>query len=642
MFIVSVTIFCTDATGQSVHTVSGYIREKGSRELLIGVNIYAPFLEKGTVSNRYGFYSLPLPAGTYELIYSYVGYHIVREKIILDKDIELDIFLEPSVELEGVEIKADRYEKVTEMVQMSVLELPVSQVNDIPALLGEKDVFKALQLMPGVQSGSEGSSGLYVRGGGPDQNLIILDDATVYNANHLFGFFSLFNGDALKSIELIKGGFPARYGGRLSSVVEMNMKDGNKEDFKGEAGIGLISSRLTLEGPLKSGVSSFLFSGRRTYIDVLTRPLMPEDEKLGYYFYDLNAKLNYDFSKKDKLYLSGYFGKDKFGYVDRYGNEEDEAGLFWENATASLRWNHLFNNRLFSNASFIFSNYRLNIYEDSKYEDYRYSLDYTSSIRDFSFKYDLEFHPASGHTIRGGFLTTYHRFRPSAVVIKESEDNGLDNFESRVNDINTLESGLYVEDEVKIQRKCLSMAGLRLSHFVEDNKQYLGLEPRLAASYRLMPDLALKASYALMNQYVHLLSNTGLGLPTDLWVPSTDNVKPQRSQQIAAGLAKDLTKQNLAITIEGYYKKMDDIIGYKEGATFLLIEDPTGAEAFTWEDNITSGQGWAYGMEFLVQRKTGKLTGWVGYTLSWTQLQFDEINFGKNTLQSMTAGTMCL
>jgi hypothetical protein len=618
-------IITIQAQAQS-HVLSGYVSEAGSKELLIGVNVYVPALKKGTTTNRYGFYSLTLPAGEHRIIYSFVGYAAQEARIELDKELIHNVSLKPSVELEGVEVRADRVEKISEMVQMSTIELPVSQVKDIPALLGEKDVFKALQLMPGVQSGTEGTSGLYVRGGGPDQNLIILDDATVYNANHLFGFFSLFNGDAIKSIELIKGGFPARYGGRLSSVVDMNMKDGNKETLRGAAGIGLISSRLVLEGPIKKDTASFLISGRRTYIDALTRPFQPKDTKVGYYFYDFTTKLNWDFGTRDKLYLSAYFGRDKFSFWDRYGYSETEGGLYWENATATLRWNHLFSSRIFGNTSLIYSNYDMNIYEEDKYKDSFWEMRYRSGIRDISLKHDLDFFVSPDHRIRAGFQTTLHRFSPSAFVLNDSYAN---EYTEKINDIYTVESGLYIEDEARIGQHLLLNAGMRLSHFSHKTKTSLRPEPRLSVAYKIREDLSAKASYAMMNQYVHLLSNTGIGLPTDLWVPSTETTGPQKSTQVAAGLAKDLLSQGLGISLEGYYKLSEDILGYKEGASFLLIDDPSDADDFSWEENVTAGKSWSYGIELLLQKKQGQFSGWIGYTLSWTWMQFDELNFGQ-------------
>lgn len=626
-----VTLFVLALTGtiaaQDKTTISGRITEKGSGETLIGVNVYIPSLKTGTVSNAYGFYSITFMSDTAtEVVFTYVGFTAQSVSVPPGSTLEIDVALQSSVDLQEVVIVDSAVGQISNQPQMSHFTMPVTYVKEIPALLGEKDVFKALQLLPGVQKGNEGSSGLYVRGGGPDQNLIILDDATVYNANHLFGFFSLFNGDALKSIELIKGGFPSRYGGRLSSVVEMNMKDGNREKLSGEGGIGIISSRLTLEGPIKKNVSSFLISGRRTYLDILARPLMnPDNGVFGYYFYDLNAKVNYELGKKDRIYLSGYFGRDKFYFKESgVDNEKFKAGLFWENSTATARWNHVYNNRLFSNLSAIFSNYRMKIYEEDEFQSGYFKLNYTSGIRDLSLKYDFSFYPNTDHTIRFGMLATWHRFKPSAVVY---EDSGLDEFTSEVSTIDALESGLYVEDEWKLSR-WMGNVGFRLAGFTVDSAMYVKPEPRVAIGFILNEVSSIKASWTMMNQSVHLLSNTGMGLPTDLWVPSTSTIKPQNAWQAALGYARDITS-GMAFTVEGYYKESRNVIGYREGASFLLIDDPSGAEQMSWEDNITSGRGWSYGAEVLLQKKTGKWTGWVGYTLSWTQLQFNELNSGE-------------
>ncbi|HAH59420.1 MAG TPA: TonB-dependent receptor [Bacteroidales bacterium] len=619
---------------QTRYTLSGYVREKGTHELLPGVNIYVPSLRNGTVTNNYGFYSLSLPEGTCEVIFSYIGYQTVSYQIVFDQNRDLEVNLSGSIALSEVTITAEEITRNSENSQMSMVVLPVQQIKNIPAFLGEKDVFKALQLMPGVQKGSEGSSGLYVRGGGPDQNLIILDDAPVYNASHLFGFFSIFNGDALKSIELTKGGFPARFGGRLSSVVEMTMKDGNKTKLSGEAGIGLISSRLLLEGPIIKEKASFIVSARRTYIDALIRPMMPRDEKFGYYFYDLNAKVNYDFGRKDKLYLSGYFGRDKFSIVDR-GNYYDEfnqnqysteAGLYWQNATSTIRWNHLFNNKVFANTSAIFSRYNLTIYDKEKDNSGTYSLKYYSGIRDFALKYDLEYHATPTYTLRTGIQTTQHRFTPSAVVEKDSQT--LENFDQKTI-YDSFESGLYAENQFNFGGKAQLNAGFRLSHFAVDGEYYLAPEPRMSFNFILSKGFSAKAAYAEMNQYIHLLSNTGIGLPTDLWVPSTTRVKPQNSRQLSAGLARDLNNPGLSVTLEGYYKWSKNILGYKPGASFLLIDDPSEARNFTWQDNVTAGKSLSYGAELLIHKKTGRFSGWIGYTLSWTKLKFDEINFGE-------------
>jgi hypothetical protein len=619
-------------TNTQKFTISGTVYEKGSGETLLGVVVMHEQLNIGTTTNAFGFYSITLPAGEVTLLYRYVGFNTQSITFQLDKNIRQDIHLENSATLSEVVISAEKQERISEESRMSTIEIPVDQIKDIPALLGEKDVLKAVQLLPGVQKGTEGNAGFYVRGGGPDQNLIILDDATVYNANHLFGFFSLFNGDALKSIELTKGGFPARYGGRLSSVLEMRMKDGNKEEFKGEAGIGLISSRLTLEGPVVKGKSSFLVSGRRTYLDILTRPLIAmassSGETGGYFFYDLNAKYNHVINDKNRLYVSGYFGKDKFYFRYSAGDTKSKGDFRWGNATATTRWNHIFNDKVFANTSVIFTHYQFGIGTNEKSKTDEYSLRFSSGIQDWSVKYDLDYVPNPNHYIRVGALLTYHRFRPSATVVKGTY---FDDIESKVNIIQSFENGIYAEDDWRINDALKINYGVRLSHYYVRGKHYMKPEPRISARYMLARDLSMKASYALMNQYVHLLSNTGIGLPTDLWVPATEQVGPQQSQQAALGLSKDLPNRNLLISLEGYYKHMDGIITYRDGASFMVLDfdDPDVDNTMKWQENITSGKGRSYGAELLLQRKRGKLSGWIGYTLSWTKHQFDDINFGK-------------
>ncbi|MGF7215838.1 hypothetical protein GGR92_001978 [Spirosoma lacussanchae] len=619
-------------------TVSGYVREAGSREALIGVNIYLPGSAIGTTTNTYGFYSLTLPAqDSIKLAFSFVGYEPLTRVVGLRQNSSLDVQLTPGQALSEVSVVASRTdERVSESAQMSRIDVPVSQIKKIPAFLGEKDVLRVLQLMPGVQKGSEGQTGIYVRGGGPDQNLIILDEATVYNANHLFGFFSVFNGDALKSVELTKGGFPARYGGRLSSVIDLNMKDGNRDKLHGEGGIGLISSRLTLDGPFtKNKKGSFLVSGRRTYLDVVAAPLIRAQSEgetnAGYYFYDFNAKANYEFSPKNKVYLSGYFGRDRFYARDT--GEGTDVGIGWGNATGTLRWNHLVNQKLFSNLSLIYSDYEFKISSDERgsSNNLNTSLRYSSGIRDLSAKLDFDYYPSPKHSVRFGTQTIFHRFTPSAVVVQNSL---IDQFTRNVEAIDAIESGLYAEDTWRPNERWRINGGLRLSLFAQGTANYLRPEPRLSASYQLRPGLSAKASYAIMNQYIHLLSNTGIGLPTDLWVPTTDRIAPQQSSQVAVGIANDFTDnfvlgKGFALTVEGYHKTMQNIINYREGASFLLIDDPTSAERVRWEDNVTAGRGWSYGAEVLLQRKTGRLSGWLGYTLSWTQWQFAELNAGK-------------
>ncbi|MDX5320440.1 MAG: TonB-dependent receptor [Bacteroidota bacterium] len=609
-------------------TISGFVKEKGSLEPLLGVNIYIPELHTGGVTNTYGFYSLTLPKGdSLTLIFSYVGYEALEAYVPMNKDLELMIELQTNRELSEVVVEAKKEVTTTEQAQMSKIDIPVYAIKNLPALFGEKDALKTIQLMPGVQSGSEGQSGLYVRGGGPDQNLIILDDATVYNAYHLFGFFSLFNGDAIRSIELTKGGFPARYGGRLSSVLDINMKEGSKETLKGEAGIGLISSRVTLEGPIAKGKSSFLVSGRRTYIDALIQPFVATaGYNAGYFFQDFTGKVNFDLGKKDRLFLSAYTGKDKFYYRDRNLGLDTRANMQWGNLTSTLRWNHVYNPKTFSNLSAIFSQYNLNIGFESKFDNEKFDMRFTSGIRDFTLKYDVDYMPNTRNTFKFGAISTYHTFTPNAVVIKESSSNlNIEDIER----VETFESGVYVQDDIRLSYKWRMLAGLRLSHFVVGSYQTLRPEPRFSTSYMLGKRTSIKGSFAEMNQYIHLLSNTGVGLPTDLWVPATERIKPQRSRQVAAGISHDIRRPELTVSLEGYYKRSYDIIAYREGASFLAVDDPFSGKKNSWENNVTTGNAEAYGMELLIEKKKGKFTGWVGYTLAWIWHDFNDLNNGK-------------
>ncbi|CAM4314620.1 Outer membrane receptor for ferrienterochelin and colicins [Zobellia nedashkovskayae] len=611
------------------YTISGYITESGSGENLLGVSVYVPELKLGTTTNDYGFFSLTLPEGNHEVVISYIGYGNEKRQLNLLEDKILSIALKPSAQnLEEVVVTADERIKESKVTQMSKVQINPADIQDIPALLGEKDVMKTLQLMPGIQGGSEGSSGFFVRGGTPDQNLIILDDAVVYNSNHLFGFFSVFNGDAIKSVEAFKGGFPARFGGRLSSVIKLDMKDGNKEKLSGKVNIGLISSSALLEGPINKGKTSFIASGRRTYADIMARPFIDSDKgnRSGYYFTDFNFKIHHIFSPKDKLYWSNYFGQDKFYdnsvYID---GKTDKSRLQWGNITSTLRWNHQFNNKLFSNTSLIFSNYKFKILFEEGFEDEKFQFKSSSGINDYTLKTDFDYYPNSKHTIRFGANATMHNFTPQRLLLKDEFSPDID----KEQELNSFEGAVYAEDDWKLTDKLSLSPGLRLSYFNYKDKHYINPEPRLALSYNMKPDFAFKASYSRMNQYIHLLSSSGIGLPTDLWVSSTDNIKPQTSQQFAVGIAKDFFDKDYSVTLEGYYKTLDDVIAYKEGASFLAIDNLESGKNTNWENNITSGQGWAYGAEILFRKQTGPFTGWLGYTLAWSERQFDELNLGK-------------
>ncbi|MDP5230719.1 MAG: TonB-dependent receptor [Cellulophaga sp.] len=634
---VSTEIFLFTVTNKSVtqtndqYTISGYVKESGSGENLFGVSIYVPELKLGATTNEYGFFSLSLPQGKHNILISYIGFTTQTQQIILNSNLELAIDLVPtSQSLDEVVVMADHKVKESKVTQMSSIRLNPNDVQDIPALLGEQDVLKTLQLLPGIQGGTEGSAGFFVRGGTPDQNLIVLDEAVVYNSNHLFGFFSVFNGDAIKSVEAFKGGFPARYGGRLSSVINIGMKDGNKEKMEGKINIGLISSSFVLEGPINKGKTSFIVSGRRTYADLLIQPFLPEDETGGYFFTDLNFKIHHIFSSKDKIYWSNYYGEDKFYAKFKDDTTNDRTNLGWGNITSTLRWNHQFNNKLFANTSLIFSNYKFEVkteYEDvlsdGSIDEYQFLT--SSGINDYSAKIDFDYYPNNNHSIKIGAIATRHNFVPQRVLIRDDFSGNVDTTQ----ELNSFEGGVYVEDDWRVTDKLNISTGFRTSFFNYDAENYVNFEPRLALAYTLKPDLAFKASFASMNQYIHLLSSSGIGLPTDLWVSSTDRVKPQRSTQFAIGIAKDFQEKDYSLTVESYYKKLDDVIAYKEGASFLALDNLESGESIDWEDNITAGQGWAYGGEILFRKQTGRLTGWLGYTLSWSERQFDELNLGN-------------
>ncbi|MDB5191973.1 MAG: hypothetical protein JWQ96_1536, partial [Segetibacter sp.] len=623
-----VLVCCLQSLAQK-HTISGYVSDKKTGERLRGASVYLSDKNLGTTSNNFGFYSITLPADSVSLLITYAGFTPFERRLLLNKDITIDVALDPSKEMEEVVVKTSKKPSIQVRTQMSSVDLPIETIKSLPRFLGETDIIKAIQLLPGVQAGSEGQSGIYVRGGGPDQNLILLDGVPVYNVSHLFGFFSVFNADAVKSVELVKGGFPARYGGRLSSVLDIQMKEGNNKELHGEGGIGLIASRLTLEGPFKKGKeSSFIVSGRRTYIDILAQPIIKaqtEGLNTGYYFYDLNAKANVKMSEKDHLYISGYFGNDRFYAKEKLQEVTTNAGLTWGNATAVARWNHLFNQKLFGNLTAHYSRYNFDINSEEKSRtnaNEYYKLRYFSGIEDISGHYDIDYLPNPNHFIKMGTGITFHHYKPGAIQAKEAYPGsaGIDTL-IKYQFIRARETDTYIEDDIRLSSRLKSNLGLHFTTFSVNNKTFTSLQPRVAVRYLLNPDLSVKASYAQMNQYLHLLTNSGIGLPTDLWVPVTTKIPPQKSQQFATGLAYNY-KNSYEVSVEGYYKKMDNVIEYAEGASYI---DPTG----NWEDKVETGKGWSYGAEFFVQRKKGKTTGLMGYTLSWTNRQFANLNFGN-------------
>lgn len=621
--------------------VNGYVRDAQTGEALIGASIYNADQKNGAVANTYGYYSLQVPERKVVLEFSFVGYEVQRMELILSKDTTINVALQIMDKLSEVQVLGTRPE--LELTKMSSIKITSATIRTIPALLGEVDVMKAIQLLPGIQGGTEGSSGIYVRGGGPDQNLILLDGVPVYNAAHLFGFFSVFNNDAINSVEVIKGGFPARYGGRLSSVIDINMKEGNMQNWQAEGGVGIISSRLSVQGPLIKDKSSIIVSARRTYIDVLARPLIRMNTggqvDGGYFFYDLNGKINYKFSDKDRIYLSAYAGRDKF-----YAKEDSEynsggggtyfskgeAGLNWGNFTSTFRWNHLFSNKLFLNSSLTYSNFSFRLFDqhesfevinDQKQNEYAYAAAYNSGITDYAARFDFDYFLSSRHNIKFGANHIFHTFQPSAFNLESAFDEEV--FDTLLaNNVIGNETAIYIQDEINFNKKLSINAGLHFSTFHVNNTWYRSLQPRFSGRYLINDQLSIKASYASMAQFLHLLTNSGLGLPTDLWVPVTDKVKPQFSNQIAAGLAALLADKKYELTVEGYYKTMQNVIEYKEGSNFLELDSD-------WEGNITSGRGWAYGAEVLLRKNEGKFTGWLGYTLAWNYRQFDDLNFGR-------------
>ena len=641
------------AIGQSRFTVSGEVRDAASGESLPGANIFARDLLKGTTSNTYGFFSLTLPAQEESLtvVVSFVGFRAWMRRVGTTRDTTFVVNLEPITDvLDEVEVIGEREVNITDNPRMGVVDMPIEQLKKIPALLGEVDVIKALQLLPGVQSGSEGSSGLYVRGGGPDQNLILLDGAPVYNASHLFGFFSVFNADALKNVELTKGGFPARYGGRLSSVLDISMKEGNLNEFAGQGSVGIVASKLTLEGPIRKGRTSFLISGRRTYVDLLARPIIARqnakndfddtDAVGGYFFYDVNAKVNHILSPSDRLYASLYAGRDRFYYRERQngtGGSPDtyrrlDSGLDWGNVTSTVRWNHLFTNTLFSNTIATFSDYNFDVTGEEDQEDIilnetrrtSYYLRYFSGIRDLGLRTDFDFVPVPEHYIRFGASTTTHRFSPGALHYKSEEtDVAPDDTTFTPSDpVNAIESAIYLEDDWTAGPVIRVNYGVHASMFNVEGRRYSSLQPRLSARAFVTADWSVKASFASMAQYIHLLTNSGVGLPTDLWLPATDRVRPQRAWQAAVGVAHNRSRQGIEASVEGYYKEMSNLIEYRPGSDYIGIDQD-------WQDKVAVGNGRAYGLELLVHKKRGATTGWFGYTLSWSDRLFDELNDGK-------------
>jgi len=629
---------------QRTFTVSGYATDTTSGETLIGASVFVKGTNKGTVTNAYGYYVLNLDPGTYVVTMSYVGYEEFNRTVLVVGEVKLNIHARPeAIMAKEFEFVGERGEENTEDTRMGTIDLDVQRLNTLPALLGEVDILKTIQFLPGVKSNGEGNSGFYVRGGGPDQNLILLDNATVYNASHLFGFFSVFNADAVKNIELIKGGMPANYGGRISSVLDINMKEGNDKGFHGQGGIGLISSRLTFEGPIVKDRSSFIVSARRTYIDIVTKPFISDTAAFagtGYYFYDLNAKANYRLSDKDRFYVSGYFGRDVFDFKGSNPGDPNFR-IPWGNATLAARWNHVFGPQLFMNTTATFSDYTFAF--DARQDQFAFTL--YSGIKDYGMKVDLSHYPTARHSLKYGAQYIYHIYTTSTVDVSSGDtDFDIDTPPK----LHAHETAVYVLDDFDLTDELRINAGVRLTNFIhvgpytlyeldEEGRSlgeeeipagkqiasYTALEPRLSMRYRIDGSSSVKASFNRGQQYVHLASFSSIALPTDVWIPSSSKVKPQIGTQYSGGYFRDFLDHMFETSVEVYYKDFDNLIEYAEGA------EPQNNGNTNYDAQLVFGTGYSYGAELFIKKRTGKFNGWMGYTWSRTMRTFPDINGGR-------------
>lgn len=631
------------------HTIRGYVQEAVSAERIPGVAVFVPSLDIGVTTNQFGYYSLTADLDSIQLVVSHVGYDLRRLVFRLEGDTTLIVRLTPRVVgMEAVEVTAEAVMSADE-VQMGRHDIPIEQIETLPVLLGEIDIQKTLQLLPGVQSGMEGASGLYVRGGRADQNLILLDGLPLYNPSHLFGFLSVFYGAAMKHVELIKGGFPARYGGRLSSVVNYTMKEGNLQRFSGESAVGLLAARVMVEGPIMRDRASFLVAARRTYVDRLVRRFQePEKELLGGYFYDLNVKANYIVSDRDRVYLSVYAGQDGFKHEQneivplRTGGDEpppDRTGagrsprhatdVGWRNRLAAVRWNRLLGDRTFANVLLGVTGYRYAVdrrYESGSEDDPTiFDHSWQSGIMDITSKIDVEYLPSPRHQLRFGGEAVFHRFRPGRTSSRETRSGVTPRrtVASPTGNLASVETSLYVEDEIVLRPTMRANVGLRFTSYFAKGQSYLMLEPRIGVNYKLARGTAAKLSWAVMSQNVHLLTGGAATIPTDLWIPSTDGIAPQRGHQLAVGLAQSFRELGIEISAEAYYKWMRRLREYADDANAF------GAANLNWVNVTEYGNGASYGFEAFVQKKKGRLTGWVGYTWSRSTRTFKNLNDGR-------------
>lgn len=653
LFCAAILIGTTLTEGQcqserlAEHTLSGYVADAASGEQLLGATIWSSSENAGSGTNVFGFYSLTLPEGTHRLTISYIGYEPLTYEVRLDQNVKVNFNLNAGIVIQEAVVIGETFNRIEDQVQMSKMEIPIDQIKRLPAIAGEVDLLKSLQLLPGIQSGGEGTSGLYVRGGSPDQNLMLLDGVPLYSVSHLFGFFSVFNADAVRNMSITKGGYPARFGGRLSSILEVNMKDGNMKEYHATSTISILSSKLTVEGPIVKDKASFMISGRRTYLDLLLNPIInsinndPANSKIQtdprYYFYDFNGKLNWRIGSRDRVYLSVFNGKDDFGFAstETIGPQSTsiDFGLDWKNAVAAARWNHEWGPRLFSNLTLTRSEYGFNTgiefsesttdTDTTNHSSAQFASIYQSGIEDYAARMDFDFAPNNRHFVRFGGSNIRHRFNPGATTLQLDFGDDFPPIDTVLgsSQVSSRERFLYLEDEIELTDRLKANIGIHASGLWVENTTYSSVQPRVSISYQLLSGMALKGSFAQMAQYINLLTNEGLALPTDLWVPSTATITPQKSWQAAAGVAQTLGK--IECSVEGYYKSMNGLLSYKEGASF------TSGINQNWEDQVTQGEGNSYGAEVLVQKKKGRTSGWIGYTLSWSNRRFDAINSGQ-------------
>ena len=610
-FVLCFSLFFQNSTWAQNGTLSGVVTDKKTGETLVGASIFSSTTNKGTTTNNYGFYSLTLPAGTYEITIVFLGYKQVVQSVDFSQDQTINIELEEeTTQLNEVVVVGSKKE-LDLMNKISSITISPDVLRSAPAILGEADVMKILQTLPGVKQSKEGSSGLNVRGGTPDQNLILLDGVPIYNANHLFGFFSVFNPSSIKHVEIIKGGFPARYGGRLSSVLDIVTKEGSMKNYHGEAQLGIVSSKLLVEGPIVKEKASFAISGRRSFLDLFSFLGLPK-----VYMYDVNAKLNWKISAKDRLFLSSYLGQDQLMVGDspnRGGNGTYELG--WGNLITSLRWTHVFSNKLFFNFQGITSNYELKNDRSSIGNEFFYS----SSVFDQGLKTNLTYHSSWGQTFDIGGSYTYHNFLPTrSKSISYKDNQPITSAYGERTYAN--EATLYFQDKLSWGDFGANL-GVHYSMFNVDNHTYHSIEPRLQAKYRFAKSFTFKVAYSHMRQYIHLLSNTGSGFPTDLWIPTTPLVKPEFSSQLAIGLSKRLA-HGIIVTVEVYTKEYENLVEFKEGVS--LVDVSKG-----WQERVTFGKGTGQGVELLLTKSSGRTTGTFSYTLSKADRTFEELNNGK-------------